>query len=324
MTDFLLLEKIHKMIVEIPKPRLLHRKGICARGFFRPYMSFEEYTEAELFRNSGESTPVTVRFSAMLGDGGTADTRRNIKGMAVKFHCAEKECDLICHSLPVFFINDTKYILKLAEAFTRRNAFDGINSRTLWQLAVENPESVNCILRLFSHEGLVDSFIYSKWHSTDTYIWKNINEKKLMVRYRWVPVLEYKEEYELGRRSMSRVSGEFMAGFDPDKAHEELEEAVMNGRFPSFELQAQIMDCNDKANSDYLKRTLCWDESVNKPVSIGLMKITETFNEENSSEKYLCFAPGNTIKGIDLCRDEISNVIDYVYKISAAERGCGL
>ena len=105
MTDFQMLEQIQRMIKEMPRPRLLFRKGLTVRGFFRPYMSFADHTQAEIFSSTDEVTPVTVRFASMFGQKGTADTVRNIKGMSVKFHGSE-EYDMVCQSIPVFFIDE--------------------------------------------------------------------------------------------------------------------------------------------------------------------------------------------------------------------------
>ena len=186
MTDFLLLEKVYKMIIGVSKPRLLYKKGLYLKGFFRPYMSMEEFTTSEVFSNVDETMPVIARFSSMLGDSGTADTRRNIKCMAVKIHGNFGELDIISQNMPVFFINKAKEIEGFADAFTCRTAFDKINSSKFWQMAVDNPESVNCILHMFSHEGITDSFITCRWHCVYTYIWYGTNQKKVMVRYRWL------------------------------------------------------------------------------------------------------------------------------------------
>ena len=104
MTDFLLFESLHKMIKETQKPRLMHKKGTCVKGYFRPFISLSDLTEASIFNSVDNVTPVSIRFSSMLGDNGTADSRRNIKCMSVKFHSIDGVYDMICQSLPVFFI----------------------------------------------------------------------------------------------------------------------------------------------------------------------------------------------------------------------------
>ncbi len=139
MTDFLLVQQLHQMMGELPRPRLMFRKGIGMRGYFKPYRSFREYTCAEIFCEADQSFAVRARFSALLGDGGTADTRRNIKGFAVRFRSGAGEYDVVCSSLPVFFINKSRDFPALAEALRRKTWFDGIQPERFWRFVVNHP-----------------------------------------------------------------------------------------------------------------------------------------------------------------------------------------
>ena len=80
---------------------------------------------------------------------------------------------MICHSIPVFFIDEAEKFFDMADAFTKRYSFDGINTRRFWEFIVENPEAAHCALRLFSKEGLSGSYIGMKWYSADTCVWEN-------------------------------------------------------------------------------------------------------------------------------------------------------
>ncbi|MDO4485388.1 MAG: catalase [Bacillota bacterium] len=320
MTDFLLLEKIHKMIVEMPKPRLMFRKGICMKGYFKPYMSFEEYTTAEVFCNTEASFPVTARFSAMLGDAGSADTVRNIKGFAVKLHCRRQEHDIVSQNIPVYFINDASKFPGLKDALTRRYVFDGVNSTRLWQFAVDNPETINCILRLYSYYGIADSFTDINWFCMNTYLWINSSGGKKLIRYRWKPLIYAEGDSAEISRCKSRVSAEFMAGFDPDKAMEEVEGRISTGGFPAFELQVQILDHKYISHPEYTKKTICWNEAMVRPVTAGVLKLTKLIKEDEE-DRGISFAPGNIIDGIELYRDELSGIMDHSHRLSAAERG---
>ena len=320
MTDFLLLEKIHKMIKELSKPRIMFRKGISADGFFRPYMSFSEYTQAKLFSSYDEITPVKVRFASMLGDKGTADTVRNIKGMNVKFVSAEGEYDMICHSLPVFFINSEDKFFDIKEAFTRREMFDGVNTDAFWRFLTENPESVNCAVRLFSQEGLSASYIDMKWFSVNSDVWENSTGEKCLVRYKWVPAADKIHKSE-GKKRMDRISAEFMAGFDADKALREMESAIEDGRFPEYELYIQMADYDSVSESEYLSRTLMWDEEKHPYAAAGVMKLTEIPQDRRKNCDLLSFAPGNTVRGIDICRDGFADIMNYICRLENAERG---
>ncbi len=316
MTDFLLLEQLHKLMKDIAKPRMAFRKGISAGGFFRPYMSMAEYTKASIFSSLDEITPVIVRFSAMLGDKGTADTVRNIKGMDVKFRAAEKDHDMMCRSLPVTFINDKAKLLAMVEAFSRYEVFDGRRVRKFWEMVTENPETINCVLRFFSRQGTSDSFIDAKWYSVNTSIWQNTREQHFFVRYRWIPVCENEEKH----RSIDRNTAEFMAGYEPDRAINELKRRIAQGEFPSYELQIQM--CCDATGMECDKSgTLLWDEKEHPHIAVGIMKLTKIEEDYPQNCDLLSFSPYNTIDGMDVCHDAFTDIMDYVCRIEAAERG---
>ena len=112
-----------------------------------------------------------------------------------------------------------------------------------------------------------------------------------------------------------------MAGFEPDTAHEEMEAAVKEGRFPAFELQVQVADHKFISHPDYTRGTLCWNENICRPVPVGMMKLTEVLGWSGKECDRVCFAPGNIMDGIELYRDDFSEIIDYVCRISAVERG---
>ena len=305
MTDFLLSEGLCEMISSLPKPRLMYRKGMEVKGFFRPYMSFEEYTEAEIFQDTGDSFTVKARFSSMLGEKGSADTIRNIKGFAVRFLTSKGKCDLICQSLPVYLINDGQKFFDMAKGFTKEELFDGINDERLWEFAVKNPESINCILRMFSNRGLIDSYISTIWYSVNTYVWENAKGEKFLVRYRWNPLKQRK-------RRTDRIFAEFMAGFDPDIAGDELKEAVSEGNFPAYELSVQIADHRLASHPDYLKCTADWNENTIPSVKAGILKITDA---EADREEDISFSPDNTIEGMYIYGSGISNMMGHAHKI---------
>ena len=320
MADFLLLEQLYKIIRDIPKPRVIFRKGIIARGFFRPYMSFSDYTKAQLFDSPERITPVTVRFSSMLGDRGTPDTVRNIKGMDAKFHTAHGNYDMMCRSLPVCFTDSVEKYEAFKEAFSRLNLFDGVNSSAFWRFIVDNPEALNCCLRFFSCRGLSDSYIYINMFSVNTVIWENEKGEKRFIRYRWCPVKEDGSRSDASRKFKDSNTAEFLAGFDPDRGFREIYADITEGRFPHFELQVQMMEDSSMFQKSCRRQTLCWNEKLFPVTSVGRMRL-ETLEENCRESDLLSFAPGRTVEGIELYRDEMSAFMDHFFRIEAIERG---
>lgn len=327
MTDFLLVQQLHQMMGELPRPRLMFRKGIGMRGYFKPYRSFREYTSAEMFCEVDQSFAVRARFSALLGDGGTADTRRNIKGFAVRFQSGAGEYDVVCSSLPVFFINKTRDFPALAEALRCKTWFDGIQPEKFWRFVVNHPESLHCALRLFSREGLAASYRELNWYSVHTCVWSNEKGEHFLVRYQWKPVECEKAEAETlqeagrlrGRTGRDRVMAEFLAGFDPDAAEDDLKAAVAEGCFPAYELWVQLVDFHYSTHPEYQRCTVLWNEAIFPPVRVGILKLMELETQEETEK--ICFSPGHLGPGIALWNDEFSAFMDYVHKAGGAERG---
>lgn len=320
MTDFLLLEELQRMIKEIPKPRLLFRKGITAQGFFRPYMSLADYTKAQMFSGAGVITPVKVRFSAMLGDYGTADTVRNIKKLEIRFLSEQGAYDMICHSLPVQFINDKNKLCDMFKIFCQKRWFDGINNKSFWQFVTDNPEAVNAAVHLYSHEGLSDNYTNIKLYSVNTAIWTNSIGTEFLVRYKWLPIREPEIEKRAGN-ILNRNEAEFIAGFDPHRAHDELATRIEYGRYPVFELYIQMMDLRHITGREALDYTLIWNENKIPFMSAGIMLLDKAEYETEGSQEELLFSPGNTVGGISLCRNELSDIIEYMHRAEAMERG---
>jgi len=308
MTDFLLLENIHRLIKDTRKPRLMHKKGICVKGYFRPFMSLYDYTESEIFGSVENVTPVSIRFSSMLGDNGTADSKRNIKCMSVKFHSSDGEYDMICQNLPVFFINDEKKFIDLIKAFSNNNMFDGINREELWRFLIKNPEAVNCILRMYSYEGLRDSYVFGKWFSVNRIVWSNHAGKKYNIRYKWTDGTKNVRTFLHNDNEKTRIYAEFMSGFDPDKAGDELRRLISDGEFPQYNLYVQVAE-----NLTEEKYTLCWEKDFTE-IEAGVMKITEIIEDS------LSFDPGNITKGIALGTDDFSQFMSFAHKLGKRER----
>lgn len=321
MTDFLLLEQLHRIIKEIPKPRLLFRKGIAASGFFRPYMSLADYTAAQMFSGAGVVTPVKVRFSAMLGDDGTADTVRNIKKLEIKFLSRQGEYDMICHSIPVQFINDKDKLQDMFGMFCRRRWFDGINTEAFWQFVIENPEALNAAIHLFSHEGLSDSYTDINWYSVNIAAWRNSKGEECSVRYKWQPVYSSQYGRKPADKLMSRNEAEFIAGFDPDRAGNGLAARIDDKNYPAFELYVQMIDSDDTADSRFFNHTLLWDDRKVPFMSAGIMMLDKVYDESDDISGETFFSPDNTVPGIMLHRDELVDTIGYMYRIEAMERG---
>src|SRR5258705_7287892 len=72
LENYQFLEKISHFDRERIPERVVHARGFVAHGFFEAYGTIGEqpasrYTRAKLFQEQGARTPVTVRFSTVIG-----------------------------------------------------------------------------------------------------------------------------------------------------------------------------------------------------------------------------------------------------------------
>ena len=87
-------EKITHFDHERIPERIVHARGSAAHGVFQCTKALGEFTKASLFAEVGKETPVFVRFSTVLGERGSTDTARDVRGFAVKFYTDEGNWDL--------------------------------------------------------------------------------------------------------------------------------------------------------------------------------------------------------------------------------------
>lgn len=319
MTDFLLLEQLQKIIKDVMKPKLMCRKGITAGGYFRPYMSFGEYTKAQIFDNIDEITPVTVRFSSMLGDKGTADTIRNIKVMSSKFIYGNKSYDVVCQSIPVMMIEDVNKILEVIKVFSNEENFDGINKHAFWKFIVDNPEATLFAVMLYSNLGISDSYINIKYYSVNNYIWQNAYGERFMVRYKWMPVPDKINGREQVSRPLNRNAAEFIAGYDPNKAHNEIKARIRYNKFPLFELFVQLLKIESRVDGEYIDPTIIWNEDDAPYIKAGILVIDHLKGKMENEQ--IWFSTSDSVEGIEVYRNDISDLLDFVAKTESLERG---
>ena len=61
-----------------------------------------------MFSKVGKKTRMLIRFFTVGGEKGSADTERDPRGFAIKFHTEVGDWDLVGNNTPVFFIEDPK------------------------------------------------------------------------------------------------------------------------------------------------------------------------------------------------------------------------
>ncbi len=299
MQDVRLIDKLTDFVRERVPERVVFAKGTGAHGHFRVYMPMSDFTSAAFLQNPDRKTPVFVRFSTMTGSRGSADTLRDVRGFSVKFYTTEGNYDLLCTSLPVFYIRDAIQFPELMHAVKPSPSTNLIESARFWKYISETPEATNMLTWLFSDNGTLKSYRHMEGYSVNTYVWVSSNGQRQFVRYHWKPML--------GVKNITRQEAEFLAGFDPDAAARDLCDSLERGEITEYELNVQLIpfEKQDQYDFDPLDTTKLWPEDLAPLLKVGKMTLTKPTENYFEEVEKAAFSPANIVPGIEFSFDRL-------------------
>jgi catalase len=303
MEDFHFREKLTHFDHEPIPERVVHARGSGAHGYFQVYESMEEYTMAKFLRNPDETTPVFVRFSQVVGNKGSADTVRDVRGFAVKFYTEDGNYDLVGNDIPIFFIQDAIKFPDLVHSIKPEphNEMPQASAAhdNFWDFISLMPESIHMIMWLLSDRGIHRSYRMMEGFGVNTFKFVNSAGKARFVKFHWKP--------KLGMHALVWDEAQKIAGKDPDYLRRDLWEAIEMGDYPEYEFGVQMIEEEDefKFDFDVLDPTKIWPEE-DVPVKI-IGKLVLNRNPDNffAETEQVAFHPGNVVPGIDLSNDPL-------------------
>ena len=191
LEDFILREKITHFDHERIPERIVHARGSAAHGFFECTRAIQKFTRASLFSEVGKQTPVFVRFSTVLGERGSTDTARDVRGFAVKFYTDEGNWDLVGNNIPVFFIQDAMKFPDLVHAAKPEPHFGmpqaGSAHDTFWDFASLMPEITHMLMWAMSDRAIPRSYRTMQGFGVHTYRLLNDRGESHFVKFHWSP-----------------------------------------------------------------------------------------------------------------------------------------
>ncbi|MGI8579715.1 MAG: catalase, partial [Solirubrobacteraceae bacterium] len=100
LENYQFLEKISHFDRERVPERVVHARGFVAHGHFEAYGTIGDEpaskdTRAKLFQEKGKRTPLSVRFSTVIGSRDSSEVSRDPRGFAVKFRTEDGNWDLV-------------------------------------------------------------------------------------------------------------------------------------------------------------------------------------------------------------------------------------
>ncbi len=303
LEDFILREKITHFDHERIPERIVHARGSAAHGFFESYGSLERFTRADLFSEAGKQTPVFVRFSTVLGERGSTDTARDVRGFAVKFYTEQGNWDLVGNNMPVFFIQDAMKFPDLVHAAKPEphNAMPQAGSAhdTFWDFASLMPEITHMLMWAMSDRAIPRSYRTMQGFGVHTYRLVNAAGESHFVKFHWTPV---DGTYSLVWDEAVKISGA-----DPDFHRRDLWEAIEAGAFPEWELGLQIFT-EEQAEAftfDVLDATKLVPEELVPIMPVGRMTLNRNPDNFFAETEQVAFCTAHVVPGIDFSNDPL-------------------
>jgi catalase len=303
LEDFLLREKITHFDHERIPERIVHARGSAAHGYFECYESMAAVTRAALFSEAGKRTPVFVRFSTVLGERGSADTPRDVRGFAVKFYTEEGNWDLVGNNIPVFFIQDAMKFPDLIHAAKPEPHF-GIPQAatahdTFWDFVSLMPESAHMLMWAMSDRTLPRSLRMMQGFGVHTFRLVNADGKSTFVKFHWNPVA--------GTHSLDWDESVKICGADPDFHRRDLWEAIETGAFPEWELSFQMFseEQAEQFSFDVLDATKIVPEELVPLTPVGKLVLNRNPDNFFAETEQVAFCAAHIVPGLDFSNDPL-------------------
>jgi catalase len=303
LEDFILREKLTHFDHERIPERIVHARGSGAHGYFECYDSMAKVTRASLFAEAGKRTPVFVRFSTVLGERGSTDTPRDVRGFAVKFYTDEGNWDLVGNNIPVFFIQDAMKFPDLIHAAKPEPHFAMPQAATahdtFWDFVSLMPESTHMLMWAMSDRTLPRSLRMMQGFGVHTFRLLDARGKSTFVKFHWTPLA--------GTHSLDWDESVKISGADPDFHRRDLWEAIEAGAFPEWELSFQMFT-EQQAESfsfDVLDSTKIIPEELVPLTPVGKMVLNRNPDNFFAETEQVAFCAAHIVPGIDFSNDPL-------------------
>ncbi|KAF8629305.1 hypothetical protein AX15_003522 [Amanita polypyramis BW_CC] len=310
--DFQLIDNLAHLGRERIPERLVHAKGAGAHGYFKVTTDYaSRITSQPIFHTLDVEIPVTVRFSTVAGELGSADTARDTQGFAVKLNTNQGIWDWVFLNTPTFFIRDPAKYPDLVHA-TKRNPQTNLKDPDMfWDYFSQNPETIHQLMMIFSDRGTPNGFHRQNGFGVNTYVFSKDNGEFYYVKIHLI-LSDGKKVQTLTASEATRL-----AGTDPDYSTRELFNDIKAGEFPKWDIFIQVMTPEQAMSEQWryfvFDVTKIWPHRhfhLHKIGELVLNRNPENFFDEIEQ---LAFAPAHLIPYIEPTPDPLLQARLFIY-----------
>lgn len=300
LSDFHLVEKLANFDRERIPERVVHARGVAARGVFVCTRDCTRLTTADPFTHVGKQTPVAVRFSTVVHSRHSPETLRDPRGFATKFYTRQGNWDLVGNLQPVFFIRDAMAFPDMVHAFKPSPRSEKQEWSRILDFLSFHPESLHMLTFLLDDVGIPRYYETMNGAGVHTFVMLNKDGRETYVKFHWIS--------EQGESNLLDDEAKRVGGEDFSHATTHLIESIDEGRFPAWTLKIQTMDPTTELQHEWgdpLDPTKTWPESEFPMLPVGRMVLNRNMDNQFLQGESLAFSPGNVIGGITFSQDKL-------------------
>jgi catalase len=304
LENYHFLEKISHFDRERIPERVVHARGFVAHGTFEAYGTIGDepasrYSRAKLFSEKGKKTPVTIRFSTVIGGRDSSEVARDPRGFAVKLRTEDGNWDIVGNNLPVFFIRDAIKFPDVIHSLKPDPVTFRQEPNRIFDFMSLTPESMHMLTWLFSPRGIPKSYRNMDGFGVNTYKLVNSQGEGVLVKFHW--------KTQQGVESLTQAQANEIQATDLGSHSKDLFEAIERGEYPRWELNVQIMsdDAHPELEWDPLDDTKTWPEDVFPLRPVGMMTLNTNVENFFAENEQSAFGTGVLVDGIDFSDDKM-------------------
>ena len=303
LQDFHLIDLISHFDRERIPERVVHAKGSAAHGTYTCTDPIDDLCLADIFSAKGKTCPLTVRFSTVGGESGSADCARDPRGFSIKFRTAEGNWDMVANNTPVFFLRDPAkfpHFIHTQKRDPQTHLGGGDDSTMFWDYLSQNPESVHQVLILMGDRGIPDGYRFLHGYSGHTM--KLVNKAG-----DWV----YCQFHFKSQQGTRTLTNEEAATKSPDHAQKDLYEAIQRGEYPKWSVEIQTMTAREaeelweKQRINVFDLTHIWPHKQFPLRKVGEFELNENPMNYFAEVEQIAFNPAHMPPGIEPSADPV-------------------
>ncbi|KAL9103751.1 MAG: hypothetical protein Q9163_001210 [Psora crenata] len=310
VSDTFLLQKQQTFNRSKLLERMVHPCGSGAFGHFECTKDMSNLTKANFLQQTGQKTPIFIRFSTVTLGREFPDTARNPRGFAIKFYTSEGNYDIVGLNWPVFFCRDPIQGPDVIRSQHRNPKNFLLDYDATFDLLACTPEGNHAGLMFFSDHGTPDGWIHQHGYGCHTFKWVNKEGKFIYIKYHFLA--------EHGQKQLTDTEATRLAGEDPDYSKRQLWDLIEDGQEVAWKANVQIMQPEeadpDKLGFDPFDVTKVWPRGQFPMHEFGRLVLNKNPENFHRDVEQAAFSPGSMVPGIEDSPDPLLQFRMFFYR----------